>query len=66
MARCLNSYFALQMTDPKGEMAVIISLQVNTLELYMNSSSLDCFTNLHVGQVTAESFFCEGYHVRVK
>ena len=47
------------MTDPKGEMAVIISLQVNTLELYMNYSSLDGFTNLHVGQVTAESFFCE-------
>ena len=55
----LNGCFALQMTDPKGEMAVIISLQVNTLELYMNYSSLDGFTNLHVGQVTAESFFCE-------
>ena len=25
----------------------------------MNPSSLDGFTNLHVGQVTAESFFCE-------
>ena len=25
----------------------------------MNSSTLDGFTNLHVGQVTAESFFCE-------
>ena len=44
------------MMDPKGEMAVIMSLQVNTLELYMNSSSLDGFTNLHVGQVTAEIF----------
>ena len=51
--------FALQAKDPKGEMAVIISLQVKTLELYMNYSSLDGFTNLHVGQVTAESFFCE-------
>ena len=25
----------------------------------MNASSLDGFTYLHVGQVTAESFFCE-------
>ena len=58
ISNCIR-LFALLMTDPKGEMVVIISLQVNTLELYMNSSSLDGFTNLHVGQVTAESFFCE-------
>ena len=51
--------FALQTKDPKGETDFILSLQVNTLELYMNHSSLDGFTNLHVGQVTAESFFCE-------
>ena len=52
----LNGDFALQMMDPKGETTFIISLQVNTLELYMNYSSLDGFTNLYVGQVTAESF----------
>ena len=51
--------FALQTMDPKGETAVIISLQVNNLELYMNPSSPDGFTYLYVGQVTAESFFCE-------
>ena len=55
----LNGDFALQMMDPKGETTVIMSLQVNTLELYMNYSSLDGFTNLHVGLVTEESFFCE-------
>ena len=55
----LNGDFALQMMDPKGETTVIMSLQVNTLEQYMNYSSLDGFTNLYVGQVTAESFFCE-------
>ena len=29
----LNGCFALQMMDPKGETTVIMSLQVNTLEL---------------------------------
>ena len=37
----------------------IISLTVGSQILYMNKVHLMVFTNLHVGRVTAESFFCE-------